>query len=89
MQKHTNYNLYHLRLLSVVLLCDCCRAQAAQTTEDWSAVRREFEIMTDELRDAPPFNSTVANLSTNTKRVLARRYAYCASILCCYNASAH
>jgi hypothetical protein len=51
------------------------RAETAQTIDDWHAVRREYEAITDELRDAPAWNPIPGNVATNRKRLLAQRYA--------------
>jgi hypothetical protein len=61
-------------LLHVCGVCVHRRAQAAQAIGDYAAMRREYEVMTDELRDSPPWAPTAANLSTNRKRVLAIGY---------------
>eukprot|EP00953_Heterococcus_sp_UTEX-ZZ885_P000600 848-Heterococcus_DN1.PRE.3 len=47
------------------------RAEAAQAIGDYDEMRREYEVMTDELRDAPPWAPTAANLSINRKVVVA------------------
>jgi hypothetical protein len=62
-------------------VCNCCSARAAQAIDDWAAVRKASDMMTDELRDAGPFDPITTDLSTDTSRMLARRSACCTSVL--------
>jgi hypothetical protein len=66
------------------MVCVYCRAEAAQAIGDYDEMRREYEVMTDELRDAPPWAPTAANLSINRKLVVALRYA-----AVCYTSTLH